>query len=79
LRFFILDRLSHHAIHLNDWSEIPRPPLPKTQRPLRPRAEVAKEATGRDLATGQPSAVWGFMLTCKVDQIFPEVKICPTG
>jgi hypothetical protein len=27
LRFFILDRLSHHAIHLNDWSEIPRPPL----------------------------------------------------
>src|SRR6056297_2633689 len=26
-RFFILDRLFHHAIHLNDWSDVPRPPL----------------------------------------------------
>ncbi|WP_211841119.1 5-methylcytosine restriction system specificity protein McrC [Roseinatronobacter monicus] len=26
-RFFILDHFSHHAIHLNNWSEIPRPPL----------------------------------------------------
>jgi sulfofructose kinase len=27
LRFFILDRHLHHAIHLNQWSEFPRPPL----------------------------------------------------
>ncbi|MEY8096589.1 hypothetical protein AB9F29_04130, partial [Falsihalocynthiibacter sp. S25ZX9] len=26
-RFFILDHFSHRAIHLNNWSEIPRPPL----------------------------------------------------
>jgi len=26
-RFFILDHFSHHAIHLNNWFEIPRPPL----------------------------------------------------
>ena len=26
-RFFILDRLSLQSIHLNNWSEIPRPPL----------------------------------------------------
>jgi hypothetical protein len=26
-RFFILDHFFHHAIHLNDWSEFPRPPL----------------------------------------------------
>ncbi|WP_299753654.1 hypothetical protein, partial [uncultured Boseongicola sp.] len=26
-RFFILDLLSHQAIHLNKWSESPRPPL----------------------------------------------------
>jgi hypothetical protein len=25
--FAISDRLSHHAIHLNNWSEFPRPPL----------------------------------------------------
>ncbi|WP_299593145.1 hypothetical protein, partial [uncultured Tateyamaria sp.] len=28
--FFILDRHFHHAIHLNDRSEIPRPPLFET-------------------------------------------------
>jgi hypothetical protein len=28
--FFILDRLSHQSIHLNNWSEIPRPPLSDT-------------------------------------------------
>jgi hypothetical protein len=26
--FVILDRVSRQAIHLNNWSEIPRPPLP---------------------------------------------------
>ena len=26
-RFFILDHFSRHAIHLNDWSEFPRPPV----------------------------------------------------
>jgi len=25
--FVIVDRLSHRTIHLNDWSETPRPPL----------------------------------------------------
>jgi hypothetical protein len=29
-RFFILDRLSHQSIHLNNWSKIPRPPLSDT-------------------------------------------------
>ena len=27
LRFFMLDRLSHQAIRLNNWSEFPGPPL----------------------------------------------------
>jgi DNA-binding transcriptional LysR family regulator len=31
-RFFILDHFSHHVIHLNNWSEIPRPTLFETDR-----------------------------------------------
>ena len=34
-RFFISDHFSHHAIHLNDRSEIPRPPLIWTSGPNR--------------------------------------------
>lgn len=32
-RFFILDRHFHHDIHLNIWSEFPRPPLISTYNP----------------------------------------------
>jgi hypothetical protein len=34
VRFFIADLFFRHAIHLNDWPEIPRPPLQSSQPEL---------------------------------------------
>jgi hypothetical protein len=37
-RFFILDHFFHHAIHLNNWSEFPRPPLYEKRHEQKPDA-----------------------------------------
>jgi hypothetical protein len=49
--FVILDRLSHQSIHLNNWSEVPRPPLfaelNHGKSSIRTRAAVCRPAKRR--------------------------------
>jgi osmotically-inducible protein OsmY len=52
-RFFILDHFSHHAIHFNNWSEIPRPPLVKAHPNTAKISEDISHALHRNYFTDE--------------------------
>jgi hypothetical protein len=59
--FVILDRLSHQAIHLGNWSEIPRPPLDaETETSSLAPVDVSPQCRDRCSAKGTVSGLTNF-------------------
>jgi hypothetical protein len=62
LLFVILDRLSLQAIHLDNWSEIPRPPLPAAVKNEAQQAAAMGYGTGNLLVRQR---TWTINASCR--------------